>query len=337
MNPASRPAEQILKEAGEWLLDLQSADVSVERIAAWQQWMGSSERHVRAFDQLQRTWALADGLASPAAKAPDPAWAPAEGARRPELLSGMRRYALAASVAAVALVAALWGAMDRPVVLQTPIGSKEVVELADGSRVSVGAASRLRVEIDEARRRVDLDRGEAFFDVARDASRPFTVHAGRASITAVGTAFNVSKAGEQVIVGVSSGSVAVKWERPSAAGAPDAGARALLGAGQRLILNASTGSSEEVEPIALPAVAGWREGRLRYAGDTLERVIADANRYLRDPIVIEDPSIATLRVTGTVAEENLEAWVASLQTALPVELVKDVEGRQVLRRRAGHR
>ena len=79
--------------------------------------------------------------------------------------------------------------------------------------------------------------------------------------------------------------------------------------------------------MAPESVGGWRQGRLQYAGEPLTFVIEDVNRYTRRPIVIVDPSIATLRVTGIVSEENVESWLTRLQQALPVTVTLGKDGR----------
>lgn len=352
-------SDEILNQAGEWLLELQSADVPVERIAAWQQWLGSNELHARAFDQLQLTWDLADRLAEcnrrtlPWPSAADLDQAPPrldvvadrgrDAPRRTfsEDAERMRRFSLAATVFFAAVGLAFWFSQERAaLVVETAIGDHRDVRLADGSVVSVGADSRLRVTMESDRRRVELERGEAYFEVAKDPLRPFSVHAGSASVTAIGTAFNVRRTREHVVVGVSEGTVAVAPAHDSLLGrigldrrqSARLSASTRISAGQQLVLEPDPVTTPQIEAIEPPAVASWREGRLRYSGEPLDSVIADVNRYVDEPIVISDRSIATLRVTGTVSEANIESWLTSLQTSLPVEIAKE-NGRIEVRRR----
>jgi transmembrane sensor len=89
----------------------------------------------------------------------------------------------------------------------------------------------------------------------------------------------------------------------------------------------------KVGRIEPPAVASWREGRLHYSGEPLGSIISDINRYVAEPITIADPSIAHLRVTGSVSEANIESWLTSLETSLPVQVLKQGDGRLEVRAR----
>lgn len=118
---------------------------------------------------------------------------------------------LAASMAGVALATywVLWGAQPAVTVLQTPAGQNQAFILADGSRLNLGASTRLEIKLEARARDINLVRGEAFFPVAKDRDRPFTVHAGDATVTAVGTEFSVNRGADQVVVAVIEGRVLV--------------------------------------------------------------------------------------------------------------------------------
>src|SRR5262249_12215346 len=156
---------------------------------AWLAEPGNAE----AWDEVQEGWARVG-----------------EEAQSPELLA-LRRDALSRVHAhnrarwlgsdrlrwAAALVALLMGAAliagllqwrtARPDVYETALGERRGITLVDGSRISLDAASRLTVRYTEALRRLELERGQARFDVARDAARPFVVGARGRSVVATGT------------------------------------------------------------------------------------------------------------------------------------------------------
>lgn len=347
-------SEEILAQAAEWLLELQSPDLPVERIVAWQQWLGINE-HAHAFDQLQRTWNMADVLASaPRETLP---WPSAEElsrenssvsstatARIPRvsmLNPWMRGLAAIAAVMVLGIGGALWLIRENSGIrAQTGIGEHRELHLADGSTVWIGADSRLRIVMKEDARDIELERGEAYFSVAKDPVRPFSVRAGSASVTALGTAFNVRRSGRKlVIVGVSEGTVSVSPQKNSVI------ARFVMNrqenttqstrviAGERLVLEPDSIEMPKIAAVAPRTIASWREGRLEYSGESLEAVIADINRYLDKRIVITDPSIASLRVTGSVAEANIQSWLNSLQASLPIEIETSDNGRLEVRAR----
>src|SRR5690606_35324362 len=102
--------------------------------------------------------------------------------------------------------------------------------LSDGSRITLGAGSRIRVDYTAAARRLTVEAGEAFFAVARDPQRPFVVHAGSGTITALGTAFNVRSLAGRVVVTVVEGKVEVEGHPSADTDAQDGASQ--LGAGQ---------------------------------------------------------------------------------------------------------
>lgn len=216
--------------------------------------------------------------------------------------------------------------------IDTKTGETRKVTLADGSTVSVGGASSLSVRLTPHARTVSLGRGEAFFEVAQNTQRPFTVHAGATSVTAVGTAFNVRRAGKRVVVAVTEGVVNVDTSTlASPADAPaDLGSAVIrsarLSAGQQLSVDPAHALSVAVS-VDTTAVAGWCDGRLQYLNEPLENIVSDIRRYAARDIEIADPRIAELQVTGTVFEQNLDVWLMSLETMFPVRIVREPDGK----------
>jgi transmembrane sensor len=311
-------------QAGAWLIELESPDVAVERIAEWQQWMAADEMHRRAYEALQFTWQKMDGIRIPAwpndievqADTYVPSrsvsgWQSQTAPRRPS-----RRFAPLAAAAAITVIGiGAWLAMplfsSARMTVETAIGQTRELQLSDGSRVFVGAGSLLTASLGDKRRDIVLERGEAYFEVAKDPLRPFRVEAGDTAVTAIGTAFNVRRTGTQVVVTVSEGEVAVDDER--------------LKAGQQLV-TASARRTSPVESVAPAAVASWREGRLQFSGEPLSSVVVDINRYSTRRIEITDPGVADLRVTGTVSAGNIESWLKSLEKSLPVQVGTGEDG-----------
>lgn len=201
-------------------------------------------------------------------------------------------------------------------IVETRAGENRDVSLDDGSTVSVGARSVLWATLSRDAREVTLERGEAFFRVAKDPARPFTVKIGNATVAAVGTAFNIRRTRERVVVAVAEG--IVKVAAPSVS-------RAQLGVGQQLSINTNDGSSS-VQVVDAGAIAAWRDGLLQYRDEPLPSVIADVNRYSKHDIVIADPAVAELRVTGTVFANDVESWLQSLEAALPVRAIRAPDG-----------
>lgn len=333
--------DDLLRAAAEWSAELSSADISPRRIAQWQQWLAASEAHRDAFDRIQATllavdraagenipWPTEAEIASDAydGSVPVSVWR----ARSSRMVAGRRyrrgiAFALAASVvAAVATILLLIRSTQfEPAVtiVETQAGENRDVPLDDGSTVSVGARTVLWVTLSRDAREVTLERGEAFFQVAKDRTRPFTVKIGNTTVAAVGTAFNIRRLRERVVVAVADGIVKVDATPPQGT----ASSHAQLGVGQQLSINTNDGSSS-MQVVDASGIAAWRDGLLQYRDEPLPAVIADVTRYSKYNIVIADPSVAELRVTGTVFANDVESWLQSLEAALPVRAIRAPDG-----------
>jgi transmembrane sensor len=190
-------------------------------------------------------------------------------------------------------------------------------QLADGSKIAVGAMTGVQVRMSERRREIQLDKGEAFFNVAHD-GRPFVVRTPFGAVTAEGTAFNVDVSDGQLCLTVTEGMAVVQ---PSGLFAKPV----RVAAGQRLIVGAS---GAVVAATAAPVT--WTQGRLEYRGEPLSAVIDDVNRYAEHPIVLRDPKVGQLAYTGTVRLDATGDWAEGLPAAFPLEVEQGEGGVIVL-------
>lgn len=347
--PHRADTDPVFAAATEWMVRVHDPDVTPESIIAWQAWMREDPAHAEAFRRMESLEELLRAVPRPAlaaqrdmardsydASVPIRLWK-----RRPDQL--VPRWALAASVllatAAIAVLMtasiARFGSGRDTMVIATRIGENRAVRLADGSIVTLGGDSRVAVHFQPRERDIDLVRGEALFKVAHNPQRPFKVAAGHAVVVAVGTQFDVRRDTDRVIVDVVEGRVLVQ---PRSPGLPIALLHAFrprlaavfVGAGQQTSVD-----SVEIEPpsqVPDPQDAtSWQSGRLAFRMRPLGDVLQQINRYSSKPIVIGDPGIAAVKVTGTVVDGNVSGWVASLHSALGVVAV-DERDRIVLRR-----
>jgi transmembrane sensor len=342
--------DSVLQEAAQWSLELSSGDIPAERIAQWQQWLAASEAHRAAFDRIQSTWGSVDRYAAGAIAWPSDAEVASDAydgsvsvsdwrsrvatkrasRRRPWLLAVLAAAAALTAFAVLPVMRSMQFAPPVVTVVETAAGENRNVPLSDGSVVSAGAQSMLWATLTRDSREVTLERGEAFFRVAKDPARPFIVKVGATTVAAVGTAFNVRRAGERVVIGVAEGIVKVDAR---VAGAPSnvqahqqrtVIRSARLSVGQQLSIDASDGSAN-IQTVDATGVAAWREGLFQYRDEPLRSVIADLARYSARDIVVS-PQIADLRITGTVFANDLDSWLQSLETALPVRVVRAPDG-----------
>jgi transmembrane sensor len=309
--------------AADWVARLREPEVSLEETMAWQNWLGADPRHAEAFARMEEVSTVLHALPRP----PRPI---ARSADRYHFWAG----AIAASTVA-AIIGFTWAMSSRGAsVLQTAIGENRKVTLADGSSITLGGNTKLSVDLNDTARRIDLARGEAYFKVAKDRNRPFKVHAGDATVVAVGTEFNVRRGDDRVVVSVVEGRVIVEPEtrilpiallrefKPNFASIK-------LDAGQQTTAGGRGVEAATPLPDSTTATA-WQTGRLAFRLEPLRYVLEDVNRYSPKPIVIEEERIASLRVTGTVVGNNVKGWIGSLESALGIEAVEEPE-RIVLR------
>jgi len=313
-------AQEIEAKAAEWLTRREQPEWSQADQAALDGWLGESMSHKAAFWRLEHTWQMADRIA--ALSAQDIAVRP----RRKRL--PFKWWQAGALAATLLLAVAVIGLHSRPALSPQPsvntfdtgIGGHRIVPLADGSRIELNTATILRTLISRKRRDVWLDRGEAYFEVAHIEGSTFVVHAGPRMITVVGTQFSVRRDDDKVTVAVVTGRVRVEDTMPGASSAS-----ITVTAGDVAI---GLGSSTMVVSKPVAAVEEkltWRDGRLVFDGTSLAEVADDFNRYNRQQLLISDPSVAAIRISGTFKASNVEAFVRLLKDAygLKVELTAD--------------
>lgn len=246
-----------------------------------------------------------------------------------------RRSVMAMGVAAAAAVFAVVitpSLMNRPLVFETRVGEMRTVALEDGSTVVMNVGSRLRVRMGDGERRLWLDHGEARFEVAKDARRPFRVFAGDQEVRALGTVFDVRRLDGAVRVVLEEGAVglyevvAAEPVRAAATGAPDL----VLRPGQQ----ATVARDDLIVATADAQVTGaWRFQRMILDDRPLGEAVAEINRYGPRAIVIDDPEVAALRVSGVFRTDDPEAFVQAVGAVLPVRVAAQDGGVIRLERR----
>lgn len=200
----------------------------------------------------------------------------------------------------------------------TPVGARRDVVLADGSIMTLNTGSVAEVRYTDAERDVRLLNGQAIFRVAKNHARPFIVTAGDRRITATGTAFDVRLDGGEVKVVLIEGHVNVAPVAP-------AGLERLIPslavqkmeAGEELV--AVPGEAIRVSAVDVDQSTSWRRGQLVFRDERLAAVVAEVNRYSDTKIVIEDPRVANLKISGVFGVKRLENLQAALLAQYPLE------------------
>ncbi|MBO9711629.1 FecR family protein [Sphingomonas sp.] len=305
--------ESIDAEAAAWVARLQGDVRDTGTDAALKAWLDADPANEAAFERATEVWAMIPGAAL-CREAEAKAGARAEARVVPmprRRVMPLPQLALAASLLLVVGIGALLWLLEAPS-YSTSVGEQKVATLEDGSRIALNTDSRLEVHYGAAERRVELERGEAMFEVAHNAARPFIVVAGTTRVRAVGTSFIVRREGDTVVVTLIQGKVAVTDSRAEAAAMPQAttAAPAMMIAGQRLTTEA--GGLIERDVQSAEAATAWRRGQAVFSDTPLSQAVAELNRYGGPRIAIDDPALGALPVSGVFATNDTEEFAQAV-------------------------
>lgn len=316
---------QLNNEATEWVVRLRSPAASKTTQHRFSRWLNQSDAHEAAFDAALQDWQTTGALTySAQAQAALRQHKPEPEQRESGTLSWLRWQAVAVASAVVVMI---FGALQlelkpAPATTEsyaTTIGEQREIALSDGSHVKLNTNSRIRIEYREDLRLLTLDQGEAFFKVASNRQRPFVVETHKGSVTAVGTAFSVNRQEDSIDVTVVEGIVSVKERQAQ----PEIKAEhKLVKADQKLQIN-QRGLSQVMATNAASALA-WRNQLLVLENKPLADAIDQLNRYLVNPVDASDPSLRSLRVSGTFSLQSPESTLDGLVTSF--NLARDDSG-----------
>ena len=313
-------ADQTEEDAANWLAhldrrglivgapDLESIAASDKAFAAW---VNEQIEHRVAFLSLMATWAEAERFTVLTDKAP--AKAAAERTRKVwPVVAGLVSAAAAVLVAVISygLIATPTETEARILTYATRIGEIRKIELEDGSVLTLNTQSVLNVQMDDEVRRVQMVSGEALFDVAKDANRPFRIETPEGLVEVYGTVFSVQLQDEGLELAVREGRVGLT---PKDA---DAGTTPVLTAG---MVGYAHKAAVRVETPGLDAIENkllWETGRIRFSETPLSDAVKEFNRYNETQLVIADEPTATIEIGGTFAVTNVEAFARLAETGL---------------------
>lgn len=275
-------------------------------------WLAQDRRHAGALLRAQAGLSAIDRAVAGGTVA---AGAPIDVARPlPPPTAPTRRWLLAGAGGAMA--AGIAGIVAWPHLMvervTTARGEIRRLPLADGSVATIDTSSSLRVAMADDSRRIALQEGQAWFQVAKDRKRPFVVDAGIAQVRAVGTAFSVRRTDSGVRVAVTEGRVAA-WATDSG------GTMTILEAGQYATFRPGAAAPEiATEPAAIERSLAWRSGEISLENETLGSAVEQFNRYNRQQLVIADPDLASARLVGLFQIDRPADFAATLSASLDV-------------------
>ena len=337
---SSSDLDLIESEACAWLAQIDGGPMSDGDRKALQEWIGRSPAHKQIFEKMaQRFLQLSVAFDEEAVRPASRAGASRAGASRAGAsgafwgrwgLWSWRGLAMP-SLALLCLfaVARLYWPLSTAPISQSyysDIGQQRVIDLADGSVLTLNTKTRIDVAFSDEARIIQLIYGEAHFDVAKDPDRPFRVLTRMGGVKAVGTVFSVRVRDGDIEVLVEEGAVeltAHDIENPTGENR-DAPLRPgiILASGRRAAFNKSEQVITVLDPARLQQRLSWRQGQLVFDGDPLAYVIDEISRYTPVRIVISDPQLLDMPISGQFKAGEVDALLDALEQGFGLRIEK---------------
>jgi transmembrane sensor len=329
--------ENVQELAASWYDRMHRERVPEQVRAELDAWLAKSPEHQTAYEAIERTWLSLRSLAHDQQVLALRHETALRLSRRTALRVSPMRLTIAAALLLAVGVALLLAARpngDRSIFTAllsvfhghneaqyvTATGERLVVNLEDGTQVTLDTETALTVGFSHNARRVRLARGQALFEVAKDPTRPFIVEVQRRRLVAVGTAFDVRLDGERVKVTMIEGTVRVE---PAGSRIPNAAGVATITAGEQLV--GDNRNPDSIHPADADRQTSWRHGQIIFENTRLADAITELNRYSRLKLQLADPALADLRLSGAFSTGHPQLFVEALTTYFPIEALRSDE------------
>lgn len=303
-NALAANATDIEAEAANWLERRVCEEWNEKDQAALDVWLAESPSHMVAYLRLSAAWGRTNRLAALRSVSRE-AVADVKAKRR-VAATGITAALVSAVILAGAAIFFLQIAGEKT--YATALGGRQTIRLADGSRVELNTGTVLRVVESVKERTVWLDKGEAYFEITHNATRPFSVMADGRRVTDLGTKFLVRRETAKVEVALMEGRA--RLDAPAHAGKQQS---ALLTPGDVAVSAAGSLAVTRKPVRQLSDELGWRRGVLVFDNATLADAALQFNRYNSAKLVIADPSAAQLTIYGTFRTGDIERFARVAQ------------------------
>ena len=327
---------ELMQQAIEWLVLLQSGELSEAETHAFADWLSQDIEHIEAFskaeDLLNDSVIAAQsprGITKTPASKPDQNVIPinpAQHRRSSASVRGFRWLAIPLSLAAAWLFAVLLILPEQLQLLDniasdyhTSTRELRDIQLADGSHLLLNTNTAVSVDYSDSLRHITLHHGQAQFTVAKDTDRPFEVGAGELAIRALGTIFEVYQPDSaELSIIVKEHAVSARLQNRALKTQDTQDSQVEIKEGQRLRYTFA-GPLTTPEEINLAQASAWQQRRLFMNNRPLAELISELNRYRIGRIFISDPEINNLRITGAFSLENPDETLAKLSNVLALQ------------------
>lgn len=321
--------------ASYWFVRQDAGGMTATDREAFEEWLNNSPEHRSTYEQTKSTWSGFESTAdtgelralrvSALSSAPTPnVWLRASGVA-------------AVLMIAIASIAALTSHLSSPpesTVSQyvTTRNQSSTVNLPDGTLVFMNLDTAFSTDYTAGQRLIHLIKGQAFFEVAKDAERPFIVAAADREIRALGTKFDVRLDPSHLEVVLLEGRVGVDRSQPSSVDKiAQRPTRIELEPDQKFV--ASPGEQGSVTAINATQATSWREGWISFEDETLDQAIAELNRYSDRKLVAAD-DVREMRLSGVFRIGQPDRFGAVIQELLPLQVERGAQGETLLVRRS---
>jgi len=322
------------EKALHWHVRLHGGDATEADWLDFTSWLEAEPAHNDAYDLVALAWDAADGLAEMdnvpvAANDSDEIPSQADNVvafplhrlrkaviAKPFTFGGGFGAAIAATL--LVLMAPVFlgsnGSID-PTLYATGIGEQRTVTLADGSTVVLNTDTSIAVTMDKNARRVELKKGEAYFNVHHEKARSFTVAANSLRVTDIGTRFDVRMDADRTLVSVTEGIVEVAPLDHKNDVIDDPAGTLRLVEGQQAIHQVDT-AEINVQQFDPTQITTWQQGYLVFENDDLGSVVAELNRYFPTPLSLAQDDLAGLHFSGILQITDQKRAVRDLTALL---------------------
>ncbi len=326
----------IAEQAAEFYIAHRAGDLSREQEQEFLRWLRTSPLHVAEYlsiagiaKDLGRVASLVDiaaqgqgeenivALNAQPFAAEQPTWRGSERAGRKPRLVWAATACLA--VAAIALAGFfIFRDTDKSIRYTTARGEQRTWQLADDTIVHLNSDSALLVDFSAHRRDVSIERGQVYFEVAKDAHRPFQVRAGTYSFRDIGTAFDVFRKTTDTVVSVVEGRVAI-WKDEKNALLPGLATQKHLEdltAGDQATITQTKIVEREDPKLVQKKATAWLRQEIVFDGESISAAAAEFNRYNRMQIAVDNARVAQMPISGVFHMYGVKSFALFLN-ALP--------------------
>lgn len=319
MGDEGKAGAKLREQAIDWLVALDCGTADEQAFGAWRD---ADPRHAAAFAQVAATWRrTADPRLGPMLDQPVDALLEPEVSPRQHGLS--RRAVAAGVVAALGLSGAgAFLAWPRRAYAETAIGERRTLRLPDGGQAMLNTDTRVAWRFEQGRE-FWIEQGEAVL-LVREGQAPFRIYSDPIDARLSSGKFNIrlEPSGGRLLVLAGRAAAAYRGTLAET-----------IHAGNALTVSDGTAQVAPLSAEAIAAATAWEHGKILFNGMSLDRAIAEFNRYLPEKIVLGQADLAPTRLGGEFEIDNPDGFLLALRDGFDIDHRRQGNQVQLFRRR----